>query len=155
SHELRTPLNTIMGWANLLAGGKLDDATTRRAAETIGRNAATQAKLIEDLLDVSRIITGKVRLDLSQVDLAEAVLTAVESVHLTADAKRVRLETEIPEPGEPVAADPERLQQILWNLLTNAVKFTPPDGGVRVSARFVAGEAEIEVADSGEGIAPE
>jgi CheY-like chemotaxis protein len=144
-----------MGWAKLLEVGSLDAATSRRAAEAISRNASVQAKLIEDILDVSRIVTGKVRLDVRRVDLAQAVLTAVENARPAADAKRVRLEADVVASGDAVPADVDRLQQILANLLSNSVKFTPAGGVVRVCARAEGGEAEIVVADSGEGIDPD
>jgi PAS domain S-box-containing protein len=155
SHELRTPLNSIVGWAELLRKGALDEATLARAVDTISRNARSQAQLIEDLLDVSRIISGKMRLDVRRVDLAPIVEAAIDAVRPAADAKEVRIETTLDPRVGFLAGDSERLQQIAWNLLSNAVKFTPKGGRVQVSLMRVNSHVELTVADSGEGIAPE
>ncbi|MBI1734465.1 MAG: response regulator [Candidatus Rokubacteria bacterium] len=154
SHELRTPLNAVFGWARMLRGGGLDAETGKRAVEVIERNATAQLQLIEDLLDISRIITGKMRLDVRPVDLAAIVATAVDSVRPAADAKGIRLQTALDPRAGPMLADPDRLQQVVWNLLSNAVKFTPRGGRVEVTVRRVDGHVEIAVSDSGQGIAP-
>jgi signal transduction histidine kinase len=154
SHELRTPLNAIFGWAQLLRTGRLDPATIERGVETIERNARAQKQLIDDLLDVSRIISGKLRLDVQPVEPAEVVEAALETVVHTAQAKGVVLQRRIHRTGH-VLGDPQRLQQVVWNLLSNAVKFTPKGGEVRVTAEVLDGHARISVADTGQGIAPE
>ena len=152
SHELRTPLNAILGWIQILRTKRIDEVTTARAFEAIERNAKAQAELIEDMLDVSRIITGRLRLELQPVRLSEAVEAALDSVRPTAEAKGVRLECNVgPDPGV-IAGDEHRLQQIVWNLLSNAVKFTPPGGVVRVQLEYTGAEAKVTVADTGKGI---
>jgi PAS domain S-box-containing protein len=155
SHELRTPLNAIAGWAQLIRTGRLPDADARQAVEVISRNAQAQKQLIEDLLDMSRIISGKVRLDVQRVDLAAVVAAAVESVQPTAEAKGVRLEKVIDPHAGPVSGDPNRLQQVVWNLLTNAIKFTPRGGKVQVTLERVNSHLEVCVSDTGAGIRPE
>jgi PAS domain S-box-containing protein len=155
SHELRTPLNAILGWARLLRQGRLDAAQEGRAFETIERNARSQAQIVEDILDVSRIITGKLRLDLRAVDLPAVVRAAVESVRMTAEAKGVDLRSDDAADIGPAWADAERVQQIAWNLLSNAVKFTPPGGAVRVGVEGTDAEVIIVVSDTGQGISPE
>src|SRR5437867_4821050 len=132
SHELRTPLNAILGWVRLLRSGTLDPTGARRGPEIIERNTRVLAQLIEDLLDVSRIITGKLRLDIVSVDLVSVVVAAMEAVQAAADAKAIRLEASLDPCLGPVPADPDRLQQVVWNLLTNAIKFTPSGGRVDV-----------------------
>jgi len=158
SHELRTPLNAILGWARLLNSGQLDEVKQQRALETIERNAKVQTDLIEDLLDVSRIITGKLRMELAEVDLAHIIHAAVEAVRPAADARRVRLVAEIRHGNETVWGDAARLQQVLWNLLSNAIKFTPDGGLVRLRSRRigppVSGHIEVSVSDTGIGIEP-
>jgi signal transduction histidine kinase/DNA-binding response OmpR family regulator len=154
SHELRAPLNAILGWASLLQSGKLDEATNARAIETIERNARAQNKLIEDLLDVSRIITGKLQLDVKPVDLASIIEMAAESVRPAAEAKGVRLQTELGLAASPVQVDANRLQQVVWNLASNAVKFTPTGGSVNIKLRCFDNQAEISVSDTGIGIPP-
>jgi len=155
SHELRTPLNAIMGWAHLLRTGGLDEATAARALETIDRNAKTQNQLINDILDVSRIITGKLHLTMQPVDPGAVVEAALETVRPTAAAKGITIEASL-EPGVgTMSGDPDRLQQVVWNLLANAIKFTPNGGRVEVRLRRVDAQAVIEVADSGPGISPE
>lgn len=155
SHELRAPLNAILGWASLLQSGKLDKETIERAVETIERNARAQNKLIDDLLDVSRIITGKLRLDVKPADLASIIELAVESVRPAAEAKGVRLQTELGLAARPFQADANRLQQVVWNLASNAVKFTPTGGSVSIQLRCSENEAEISVSDTGIGIPPQ
>ena len=152
SHELRTPLNAILGWSQLLGRGNPSMEDMTEGMETIARNARVQAQLIEDLLDMSRIISGKIRLDIAQVHPASIVEAAVESVQLAADAKGVRLQRILDSEVGPVAGDPGRLQQVVWNLLTNAVKFTPRDGLVQVTLERVHSHLEIAVTDTGRGI---
>jgi CheY-like chemotaxis protein/anti-sigma regulatory factor (Ser/Thr protein kinase) len=152
---LRTPLNAIVGWTKLLQGGQLDQATAARAVDTIDRNARAQTQLIEDILDVSRIVAGKLHLNISAVDLASVVEGALDSVRHAAEAKGVRLETEIAHGVGPFEGDPDRLQQVAWNLISNAIKFTPRGGRVRVRLRAEDEHAEITVEDNGIGIKPE
>lgn len=152
SHELRTPLNAMLGWIYLLRTGRLDPATHERAIETIERNTRLQAQLIEDLLDVSRIIAGKLRLNVRPTDLSTVINAAIESVRLAADAKGIEYRF-LPAPGvSMVVCDPDRLQQVVWNLIANAVKFTPKGGHVTVQLRHVDDCAEITVSDTGQGI---
>jgi signal transduction histidine kinase/ActR/RegA family two-component response regulator len=155
SHELRTPLNAMVGWIRLLRSDKLDEATFRRGMDTIERNAKAQAQLIEDLLDVSRIVTGKLRLDVRPVELGPVVEAALDSVRPAAEAKGIHLVASVTGASGLVSGDPERLQQVVWNLLTNAIKFTPDGGEVRLSLRRSGGQVEVTVTDTGKGIAPE
>ncbi|WP_088889592.1 hybrid sensor histidine kinase/response regulator [Leptolyngbya ohadii] len=152
SHELRTPLNPILGWAKLLQSGKLDESRTKQALATIERNAELQARLIEDLLDISRILQGKLNLTTSPVDLASTVRAAMETVHLAADAKAIRIEAQLAPQVGLVSGDSTRLQQIVWNLLSNAVKFTPAGGRVEVQLAQIGNQAQITVRDTGKGI---
>jgi signal transduction histidine kinase/ActR/RegA family two-component response regulator len=152
SHELRTPLNAILGWLRLLRSGALPETKREHALEVIERNARAQSKLVADLLDVTRIITGKVRLDPSQLDLGHIIEMAVEGVRPAADAKGLQIEMNIERPAV-MRGDGDRLQQVVWNLLSNAVKFTPKGGHVRVSLRQVDSDLELSVADDGVGIA--
>ena len=154
SHELRTPLNAIFGWVALLKTGSLDEDARRRALDIIDRNTRAQARLIEDLLDMSRIIQGTVRLDMMPVDLGAVLDAAVESLRPTADARQIALTT-TREVRAVVSADQSRIQQVLWNLLSNALKFTPHGGRVAVSLAVEGDHAVVRVADTGEGIAPE
>jgi signal transduction histidine kinase len=154
SHELRTPLNAILGWVQLLRTGRLDADARERALETIERNARAQSELIEDLLDMSRIISGKMNLAVKDVDLASVISEAVEAVRLAADAKSIELTAEADPALGKVKGDPTRLQQVVWNLLANAIKFTPRGGRVTVKAR-TNGHAEIQVSDNGRGIPSE
>ena len=155
SHELRTPLTAIMGWAHLLRTGNLDEKSRARALETIERNAHVEAQLTADILDVARIITGKLRMQMQTVDAGKIVESAVETVRQQAEDKRVTLQL-APESGAAaVAADPDRLQQVVGNLLTNAIKFTPEGGEVRVRVIPGAQTIAIEIQDTGEGIDPE
>src|SRR5438132_509033 len=135
SHELRTPLNAILGWVRLLRSGTLDAVGARRGPEVIERNTRVLAQLIEDLLDVSRIITGKLRLDARPADLLAVITAAMEAVQTAADAKGIRLEASLDPTLGVVSTDPDRLQQVVWNLLTNAIKFTPIGGRVEVRLR--------------------
>lgn len=155
SHELRNPLNAILGWANMLRSGKLAEANMERAIETIHRNAKAQCQLIADLLDVSRIISGKLRLDIRTIDLSAVVNAAVDSIRPAADGKGIRLHLMIDPAAGPISGDADRLQQIVWNLLTNAIKFTPKGGRIQVLVRRIDSHVEIEVNDSGAGISKE
>lgn len=152
SHELRTPLTAIMGWSNLLLHNEVEPSRHRQAIETIARNADSQAQLIDDLLEVSRIITGKVRLDFSPCELQPVMEAAVESVRPTAEIKSVRLQIDLDPDVPAVYGDCERLQQVVWNLLSNAVKFTPSGGSVVIQLNRVNSHAEVSVIDSGSGI---
>jgi PAS domain S-box-containing protein len=154
SHELRTPLNAILGWTQILRSKRLDEVTTGRAFEAIERNAKAQAELIEDMLDVSRIITGRLRLEFQAVNLPESIEAALDSVRPTAEAKGVRLECDLELERGTISGDHHRLQQIVWNLLSNAVKFTPPSGLVRIKLEYTASEAKLTVSDTGKGISP-
>jgi signal transduction histidine kinase/response regulator RpfG family c-di-GMP phosphodiesterase len=155
SHELRTPLNAILGWVTLIQNGRLPDEDRAKALDTIERNARSQKKLIDDLLDVSRIITGKLRLDIQPIELVSIIESAVESVRPAAEAKGMILQTESELVICPFQGDANRIQQVIWNLLTNAVKFTPPGGMVLVKLKRVDGHIEIAVSDTGVGIAVE
>ncbi|MEH2320982.1 PAS domain S-box protein [Nostoc sp.] len=155
SHELRTPLNPILGWAKLLRTRKFDEATRIRALETIERNAKLQTQLIGDLLDVSRILQGKVRLNLYAVDLKVAIASALETVRLAAEAKSIEIKTVLSNDIGKVLGDSDRLQQVMWNLLSNAVKFTPTEGLVEVRLEQVGLDVQIQVIDTGKGINPE
>lgn len=152
SHELRTPLNAILGWVQLLRTGRLDTDARDRALETIERNARAQSELIEDLLDMSRIISGKMNLAVKDVNLANVIGEAVEAVRLAADAKAIQLTAEADPTLGRVKGDPTRLQQVVWNLLANAIKFTPRGGRVTVKATRINGHTEIQVSDNGHGI---
>ena len=155
SHELRTPLNAILGWTQLLKRDQQNPEMLSDAISVIERNVRVQTQLIEDLLDMSRIISGKVRLDFQRVELSELINAAMEGVKPTAETKGVRLEKVIDRFAGPVSGDPGRLQQVLWNLLTNAIKFTPKGGKVRVLTEVMESHVEISVADTGEGISPD
>ncbi|UJR82046.1 hybrid sensor histidine kinase/response regulator [Sandaracinus amylolyticus] len=155
SHELRTPLNAMLGWLTMLRSGALDATKTARAIAIIERNARSQAKLIEDLLDVSRMISGKLRLERRRVSLGAVVQSAIDTVGPTAVEKQIRIERRFDPGPDLVAGDPERLKQIVVNLLSNAVKFTPIAGRIRVAVERRAGQLVIEVEDTGQGIAPE
>jgi PAS domain S-box-containing protein len=155
SHELRTPLTAILGWSSMLRDGRLDEKTRSTALEIIERNARTQQQIVDDILDVSRIITGQLRFEPEPTDVRRAVESAVGTVRPAAAAKGINLRTAF-EPGvPPVMADPRRLQQIVWNLLMNAVKFTQLGGEVSVSVESEGAHARVVVADNGAGIAPE
>lgn len=155
SHELRNPLNAILGWAHMLRLGKLTPPNAERAVETIYRNAKSQAQLVSDLLDVSRIISGKLRLDVRTIDLNSIVNSAIDSIRPAADAKSIRLQTLLEPAAGPISGDTDRLQQVVWNLLTNAVKFTPKGGRIQVKVLRIDSHVEIVVTDSGVGISRE
>jgi PAS domain S-box-containing protein len=155
SHELRTPLTAILGWARMLQTGKLDERVSARALDAIERNAESQNQLIGDLLDFSRIISGKIRLDVARVDLSSVVEASIDVVSPGADAKGIRLQTILDPKAGPVSGDPERLQQVMWNLLSNAIKFTPKGGRVQVRLARVNSSVEITVSDTGQGIEAE
>ncbi len=155
SHELRTPLTSILGWSQMLITGKLDEPESKRALETILRNARAQKEIIDDLLDISRIITGKLRLDVSSVEMNRVIEGVVEGVRPAADARNIQLQTKIDPRTGPISGDPERLQQIIWNLLSNAIKFTPEGGRVDVRLARSDSQVEITIRDTGQGIDPE
>jgi signal transduction histidine kinase/CheY-like chemotaxis protein len=155
SHELRTPLTAILGWARMLQTGKLDEPMSARALDSIERNAESQNQLIGDLLDFSRIISGKIRLDVGRVELASVVEAALDVVSPAADAKEIRLQAILDPKAGPVSGDPERLQQVMWNLLSNAVKFTPKGGRVQIRLARVNSSVEVAVSDTGCGISAE
>ncbi|HZG38924.1 MAG TPA: ATP-binding protein, partial [Nodosilinea sp.] len=154
SHELRSPLNPILGWAKLLQTKKLDDDKTARALATIERNAKLQTQLIDDLLDIAKILRGKLKIETAPVDPVFIVEAAIETVQSAIDAKGIQLHTDLP--GlEPIQGDGARIQQIVWNLLTNAVKFTPEKGRIEVQLRQIDRWAQLTVTDTGRGIRPE
>ncbi len=155
SHELRTPLNAILGWAHLLRSRGYKDEELGEGLAVIERNTRVQTQLIEDLLDMSRIVSGKIRLDVQQVDLQDVVKAAVASVRHSADARQIRLHVVLDSLAGPVRGDPERLQQCFWNLLSNAIKFTPKGGNIQVSMERVNSHVEVCVIDNGQGIKPE
>jgi CheY-like chemotaxis protein len=152
SHELRTPLTAMLGWLAILRGRKLDKQTTQHAIDTIERNAKAQAQLIEDLVDVSRIVGGKLKLELRSIDLLPVINAAVEVVRPAADAKDINLDVKYDSTVGPVSADAARLQQVIWNLLSNAVKFTPKGGSVKLDFRGTGSSAEVVISDTGVGI---
>jgi PAS domain S-box-containing protein len=154
SHELRTPLNSVLGWARLLRIGKLDADGVRRAVEAIERGATTQAQIVDDLLDVSRIVRGELKLDVRPVDLAPIVEASIETIRPAAAARDIEVTASLSPRAGPVAGDAGRLQQVLWNLLSNAIKFTAPGGRVEVRLEQGGGEVELVVTDTGAGIAP-
>ncbi|HMD96651.1 MAG TPA: response regulator [Terriglobia bacterium] len=155
SHELRTPLNAITGWAHLLREGGLDPAAQIKAIETINSNAVLQARLISDLLDVSRIVSGRLRLDLRPVNLPSVVHAALDTIRPTAEAKNIQIDAVLMPDGQPVSGDPARLQQVVSNLLSNAVKFTPANGHVQIRLEQVGSNLELTVQDDGPGIRPD
>jgi PAS domain S-box-containing protein len=154
SHELRTPLNAIIGWTHVLRSGAVDAAVSREGLEVIARNARAQAQIVEDLLDMNRIMAGRLRLDVRQTDLATVVSQALDSVRPTAEAKGVRLQAVIDPQAGLVSGDAGRLQQVFWNLLANGIKFTPRGGKVQVTLERVSSNLEVRVSDTGEGIPP-
>jgi PAS domain S-box-containing protein len=154
SHELRTPLNAVVGWSRLLRSGQLDHDGVSHAVEVIERNAAAQRQIIEDLLDVSRIITGKLRINTQPVDLLLVIHAAIDAVRPAAEAKEIKITTHIEAPDSIVRADMERLQQVFWNLLANAVKFTPHGGVIDVYLTRFDSLAEVRIEDSGPGVPP-
>ncbi len=155
SHELRTPLNAMVGYSRLLRGGILTGEKAERGLETLERNASSLTQIVEEVLDISRIVSGKIRLDVRPVELPLVVHNAIATVQPAAEAKGVRIQAIIDSRVPPVSGDPDRLQQVIWNLLTNAVKFTPKQGRVQVRVEQVNSQIEIAVSDSGVGIRPE
>lgn len=153
SHELRTPLNAIMGWAQLLQMGPPDPEDIKTGIDAIARNSRMQAQLIEDLLDMSRIVSGKIRLDVQPVRMQEVIDQALDAVSPAAEAKGITLQKTIDHRAGQISGDPNRLQQVLWNLLSNAIKFTPTDGQVHVVLELVKNHIEVSVSDTGQGIA--
>lgn len=155
SHELRTPLNAILGWSQILQSRTLDATEAKQALKTIERNAKSQSQLIDDILDVSRIITGKLRLDVQAVDLPNVLAAAIDAARPAAEAKSIRLQVLLDPQAGPISGDPDRLQQVIWNLLSNAVKFTPKGGRVQLRLERVNSHVEIVVSDTGRGIEAE
>ncbi len=155
SHELRTPLTAILGWTRMLLNGQVPADQYQKAFEIIDRNARSQAQLIEDLLDVSRIISGKLRVEFKPVDFTEVIASAVEALLPAAEAKEIRIESSVGVNSGPIVGDAERLQQVAWNLLSNAIKFTPRRGLVQIGLQKVESQLELRVADNGIGISSE
>jgi hypothetical protein len=155
SHELRTPLNAILGWSKLLQAGRLNQAKTSEALATIERNANLQVQLIEDLLDISRILQGKLTLNITKINLESTVLSALQTMHLTAETKSIEVSTVFEPHVGQIMGDSTRLQQVVWNLLSNAVKFTPRGGKIEVRLEQADGYAQIIVSDTGKGISAE
>jgi len=155
SHELRTPLNAVYGWATMLERGQLGAEQAQRALQIILRNVNAQVRLIDDLLDLSRVASGKLRLAVQPVDLQRVVEEALDGIRPAAAAKNIRLQPVLASPGGPVSGDPDRLQQVVWNLLSNAVKFTPKGGRVQIQLQRVSSHVELLVSDTGQGIQPD
>jgi signal transduction histidine kinase len=155
SHELRTPLSAVLGWSDVIATGRLAPTAMRKALDTIARSARTQCRLIDDLLDMSRIVSGRLRLEPELVELAGVVDTALDGVRLSAEAKRIALDASAVGRGGRVVGDPHRLQQVVWNLLSNAIKFTPAGGRVEIGLDRDGDSVRLWVRDTGEGIDPE
>jgi CheY-like chemotaxis protein/nitrogen-specific signal transduction histidine kinase len=155
SHELRTPMTAILGWSRMLMGGQISADAQQRAIEVIDRNARSQAQLIEDLLDISRIVAGRLRVEFKPVDMSAVIAAAVEAVRPTAEAKRIRIQTVLSAGAGPILGDSERLQQVVWNLLSNAIRFTPANGFVHIELQRVESQVELRVTDNGVGIKPE
>ena len=155
SHELRTPLNAVYGWATMLERGQLGAEQAQRALQIILRNVNAQVRLIDDLLDLSRVVSGKLRLTVQPVDLQRVVGDALDGIRPAAAAKNIRLQPVLASPGGPVSGDPDRLQQVVWNLLSNAVKFTPKGGRVQIQLQRVSSHVELLVSDTGQGIHPD
>ena len=155
SHELRTPLNAILGWTQLMTQSAADQDVIARGLDVISRNTRVQAQLVSDLLDVSRITSGKLRLTIEEVELVSLVRNVIETVQQTANSKRISIREQLDTPAIPIAGDPARLQQIIWNLLWNAIKFTPEGGSVLVRVHQSGANGEISIADNGVGIRPE
>ncbi len=154
-HELRAPLNAILGWSRLLESGRLTDEEARRGGETIARNARALAQVVDGLLDLSGMVSGKIRLDAEETDIGEIVEAAAETLQGTADAKGVSLRKRLPSAPCLVFGDPHRLQQVVWNMLSNAIKFTPRQGVVTAALALSEGDCELSIADTGIGLAPE
>jgi signal transduction histidine kinase len=155
SHELRTPLNAIYGYAQMLARGALGAEQQSRAVASIERNAREQARVIDDLLNASETATGELRLDVKDVDLAEIVRSVIDVLRPAIDAKRLSLETAIDHASGAIAGDIDRLRQVVWHIVSNAIKFTPDGGRIEVAAKLMNGAIEVSVTDTGVGIAPE
>jgi PAS domain S-box-containing protein len=155
SHEIRSPLNAILGWSQMLRQGKLDQVAAANALESIERNARAQAQLVSDLLDISRVITGKLRINARPVDITNSLESALDSIRPAAEAKQIQIEVEREPYATVVTGDADRLQQVFWNLLSNAVKFTPRGGRVEIKVSRVESELEIAIADTGAGIGAE
>jgi signal transduction histidine kinase len=149
SHELRNPLAPILTWTQLLRSGTLDKAKSRRALEVIERNVMSQAQLIDDLVDVSRVVSGKFRLDVRPIDLVPVIKAAADAQGPASDAKQIRLQLVLDERAGQISGDSERLQQVMWNLISNAIKFTPKGGRVQVVLQRAESHVEIAVSDSG------
>lgn len=152
SHELRTPLTSILGWSELLVTGELDPKTEREALDSIRQSARAQSRLIDDMLDVSRLLTGKLQLNSEMVDLVATLLLAIRAITPAAENKNIRLEKSFANVVSPVYGDATRLQQVFWNILSNAVKFTPPEGTIRVRLSSTDSRVEVSVSDTGKGI---
>src|SRR5215813_73368 len=155
SHELRTPLHAMLGWVQLLRRGTLDANSAQQAIEVIERNVQGQRRIVEDILDVSRIITGKLRIEVTQVDLTLVIEAAADSMRPAAEAKRIALKTTLDPKANRVSGDAGRLQQVVWNLISNAIKFTPKEGLVQILTEHVNSQVEIKVIDTGPGVKPE
>jgi signal transduction histidine kinase/ActR/RegA family two-component response regulator len=155
SHELRTPLNAILGYARMLRSGMVAPDKQQKAIDTIERNATSLTQIVEDVLDISRIVSGKIRLNVQPLEFPDIVRSAIDGIVPAAEAKGVRVETVLDPQAAPISGDPERLQQVLWNLLSNAVKFTSRGGKVQVRLERVDSHVEVAVSDTGIGISPE
>ncbi|HEY2846899.1 MAG TPA: ATP-binding protein, partial [Pyrinomonadaceae bacterium] len=155
SHELRTPLNSILGWSQIVLGDMVDPQDVRTALETIHRNATSQAQLIEELLEASRLITGKLMLNLGPTEIAPAIQAAIDTVRPRADAKNIQIAADLDSTVSTVTSDPSRLQQMVWNLLTNSLKFTPSGGRIEVRTERAGNGLKIMVSDTGVGISPD
>jgi PAS domain S-box-containing protein len=155
SHELRTPLNSILGWAKMLQCGKLDPTYIQKGLETIERNAKAQVQLIEDLLDVSRIIVGKLRLNICAVEMAPVLEAALDAIRPMAELKGIQIESKIDATAGVISGDPDRLQQVFWNLLSNAIKFTPENGRVKVTLQRTNSHVQVITSDTGKGMSSE
>jgi PAS domain S-box-containing protein len=155
SHELRTPLTAILGWSQMLSNDSLDQETARYAVQVIQRNARNQSQLINDILDVSRVITGKLRLTVATVDLKSVIKAAIDAVKISADLKNIKIVFKYDARLQTIKGDADRLQQVFWNLLSNAIKFTPPGGAVKIEAEKLTTHVRVSVSDTGQGIEPE
>lgn len=152
SHELRNPLNSLLGWAQLLCRPNIEPQKIRKGLEAIQRSAQTQSRLIEDLLDISRITSGKLRLNVHSISLETVIMAAIEVVQVSADAKQIQLESHLDSTPRQIVGDGERIQQVIWNLLSNAIKFTPVGGRVSIRLAYTDSQAQIQVRDTGIGI---
>jgi PAS domain S-box-containing protein len=155
SHELRNPLNSIVGWAGLLRSDKLDERTIARAVDAILRSARAQDQIISDLLDVARIVNGRLRLDIRPVQLVEVLESAIDAIRPAAEAKQVRVQALLDPAASPLAGDPDRLRQVFWNLLSNAIKFTSKNGRIQIVSQRINSHIEVVVSDTGIGIEPQ